>query len=599
MTFLENARAALLAERNSAGHWRGELSSSALSTATALIALHHVDPILHEKTLNNATSWLVENQNSDGGWGDTTISHTNISTTLLVWSALALREGVEATVDRAEDWIRAHVGSLDPLAIKAKVIERYGKDKTFSVPILMACALCGRLGASPEKAWRHVMALPFELAVFPRRWYGVLKLPVVSYALPALIAIGYARYVHAKPFFLLRPIRAWAWPRVSRLLTEIQPASGGYLEATPLTSFVTMALAGAGQKNHPVIPKAIAFILASIRSDGSWPIDTDLATWGTTLATKALTVSSESPPDFPSEERQKILTWLLDQQYRTVHPFTVSPPGGWAWTDLSGGVPDADDTSGALLAIHRLAGNDPEVQKRAAAGVTWLLDLQNRDGGIPTFCRGWGALPFDRSSPDITAHALRALTIWRPYFDKSLQDRIDKTTVKILSYLEKTQDADGSWTPLWFGNQHLAAENNKTYGTAHVLLALAEHKSAAVMNEQGRQWLVTTQSKDGGWSGGDPTKETSIEETALAIGALAIGGLTPELEKGLEHLHTLTNNGTHFPPAPIGFYFAKLWYWERLYPLVWTVEALERLAFDCRDGAFSAKKSISICDLSP
>ena len=32
--------------------------------------------------------------------------------------------------------------------------------------------------------------LPFELAAFPRPWFGALGLPVVSYALPALIAIG-------------------------------------------------------------------------------------------------------------------------------------------------------------------------------------------------------------------------------------------------------------------------------------------------------------------------------------------------------------------------------------------------------------------------
>ncbi len=75
MTFLENARAALLAERDSSGHWRGELSSSALSTATALIALHHVDATRYEEVLQNATAWLVKNQNSDGGWGDTTIRY--------------------------------------------------------------------------------------------------------------------------------------------------------------------------------------------------------------------------------------------------------------------------------------------------------------------------------------------------------------------------------------------------------------------------------------------------------------------------------------------------------------------------------------------
>ena len=46
--------------------------------------------------------------------------------------------------------------------------------------------------------------------------------------------------------------------------------------------------------------------------------------------------------------------WLLDQQYRQVHPYTNADPGGWAWTDLPGGVPDADDTPGALLAVLQL-----------------------------------------------------------------------------------------------------------------------------------------------------------------------------------------------------------------------------------------------------
>ena len=578
-TFLENARTALLAERNAQGHWTGELSSSALSTATAMIALQFVDADQHAGLIKGGHDWLRSTQNDDGGWGDTSISFSNISTTLLVWSALSLVDGAEDVISRAEDWIQEHVGSLDPDEIKAKVIARYGKDRTFSVPILMACALCGRLGGTPLEGWRRVLALPFELAAFPRKWYGALKLPVVSYALPALIAIGYARHFHAKPFFLFRPLRALTWGRVSRLLAEIQPESGGYLEATPLTSFVTMALAGSDQKDHPVISKAVEFIEASVRPDGSWPIDTNLATWATTLATKSLTTSEGAPSDFPEEERRKILTWLLDQQYQVVHPFTVSPPGGWAWTDLSGGVPDADDTAGALLALHRLASEDPEVQKRAAAGVTWLLDLQNRDGGIPTFCRGWGALPFDRSSPDITAHALRALITWKSKMPNSLQIRISKAITRILRYLESTQAGDGSWTPLWFGNQYLEAENNQTYGTAMVVLALAvlESASAVTMHQSGLDWLAGTQSANGGWSGGDSNQPTSIEETALAMSALSTGEPGPELKKAVEHLRLLTENGTRFPVAPMGFYFAKLWYWERLYPVVWTVEALERV----------------------
>jgi squalene-hopene/tetraprenyl-beta-curcumene cyclase len=42
----------------------------------------------------------------------------------------------------------------------------------------------------------------------------------------------------------------------------------------------------------------------------------------------------------------------------------------------------------------------------------------------------------------------------------------------------------------------------------------------------------------------------------------------------LEALLRLTRNGTEFPAAPIGLYFARLWYYERLYPRIAAVAAL-------------------------
>ena len=38
-----------------------------------------------------------------------------------------------------------------------------------------------------------------------------------------------------------------------------------------------------------------------------------------------------------------------------------------------------------------------------------------------------------------------------------------------------------------------------------------------------------------------------------------------------------SDGGRTFPAAPIGLYFAKLWYDEALYPLLFTVAALERV----------------------
>jgi squalene-hopene/tetraprenyl-beta-curcumene cyclase len=35
-------------------------------------------------------------------------------------------------------------------------------------------------------------------------------------------------------------------------------------------------------------------------------------------------------------------------------------------------------------------------------------------------------------------------------------------------------------------------------------------------------------------------------------------------------------SGRYQNPSPIGFYFAKLWYYEKLYPIIFTVAALGR-----------------------
>ena len=52
-----------------------------------------------------------------------------------------------------------------------------------------------------------------------------VRLPVVSYALPALIAVGQVRHHHRKPWNpLLRGLRALAIRPSLRVLERIQPA---------------------------------------------------------------------------------------------------------------------------------------------------------------------------------------------------------------------------------------------------------------------------------------------------------------------------------------------------------------------------------------
>ncbi|MAG57976.1 MAG: squalene--hopene cyclase [Planctomycetes bacterium] len=600
---LDAARARLIGHRTERGSFVGRLSSSALSTATASMACELASraETPHDADLaqlaRNARGWLALHQNEDGGWGDTTSSPTNVSTTTLCWVALGLApdpsSATTAGIAAAERWLQeACGGTLEPRVLARTIRDSYGKDRTFSVPILTTCALGGRLGEGRD-AWREVPSLPFELAALPHQLFQWLGLPMVSYALPALIAIGQVRHYHRPTWNpITRLARRFTGGRTLRILREIQPTTGGYLEAAPLTSFVTMSLVSMGLRDHPVVTSALDFLSSTVREDGSWPIDTNLDTWLTTLSTTALDVAPTAAT----------MDWLLDQHHAVEHPYTHAAPGGWAWTDLPGGVPDADDTASTLLALERGLEGSADLEPRApsdarerihqaaTAATAWLRNLQNRDGGIPTFCRGWGKLPFDRSSPDITAHAVRAWTAWRDRLSNPHPAAIDRATAAAIRYLVDSQRDDGAWIPLWFGNQSEPNQENPLYGTTRVLRAVITTRAPDAALDvrwrdagvRGLRWILDAQQESGGF-GGARNVSPSVEETALALETLAAWDLAGDDDPDQLHrairqaaawLIEATDRGTRFPKSAIGLYFAKLWYSEELYPLIFTVSAL-------------------------
>lgn len=561
-------------------HWDGELSSSALSTAVATIALGELDRAeavrQHESQIDTGLQWLATFQNDDGGWGDTTRSRSNLSTTALGWAAFGAAKRdhqFPKVAAAAEAYLKRAAGSLEHLV--PAIENRYGDDRTFSVPIVLTLAVSGRLG--PD-GWRKVKPLPFELAALPRSWFGILGLPVVSYALPALIGLGQAIHHHApsrNP--LARLLRRCSAARTLQMLETLQPANGGFLEATPLTAFVTMSLASMRQHRHPVARRGAEFLRASVREHGSWPIDTNLSTWVTTLSINAL----DRPLEILGPARAEAITdWLLRQQFSVRHPYTGAAPGGWAWTPLPGGVPDADDTAGALLALHRLNASSERTAHAASRGLKWLLDLQNNDGGVPTFCRGWGKLPFDRSAPDLTAHSIRAWDTWSTAVPEKLRTRAQRSATRAIRYLQQTQRPDGSWIPLWFGNEAAREEANPVYGTAQVVQALTIQGPQILrdIRSRGTQFLRGAQNPDGGW-GGDRGIASTLEESALALRAIVTAeGISEPVIRGLVWLLDQIEAGNWKTPSPVGLYFARLWYWERLYPIIHATAALGQIA---------------------
>jgi squalene cyclase len=558
---IDMLREKILAARSDEGNWRGQLSSSAISTSVALFALHISGKEENLPYVRNAAGWLKLTMKPDGTWGDSLESPSNMTATLLTYASLyALGEAPEQT----KKYLTDKFGGYSDSHIINGVLNYYGTDRTFSAPILMMCALAGVISD-----WEKTPQLPFELSVLPQRFFRFLQLPVVSYAIPALIAVGILRFRKGKRN-LFSPLRESFIPKSLKVLIRLQPNDGGFLEAAPLTAFVALCLTGAGLGDHSVTEKAMAFLKATVRKDGSWPIDTDLSNWVTTLCVKAL------GDDLSDKQR---MTEIIRRNASAVrHPYTGAQPGGWGWSDLSGSVPDGDDTSGALVALHTLC--EGVYYDEVTNGIRWLMDLQNRDGGMPTFCKGWGKLPFDRSSADISAHAVLAMELWKDQLPEPLKRRCKESILNLLRWIVNAQSAEGSWTPLWFGDQNASDEKSPVYGTATVVdyLSVSENPAAKMVADKGVNYLLSAQNEDGGWGGakGVASKATL---TARALAALS-SHLTEDdkaLERGVDFLYERYITGRLLEKEPIGLYFSRLWYSEELYSPTFLLYALKRL----------------------
>lgn len=592
----------LMKSRSGDGMWRGELSSSAISTSVSVFALQRIDSEKYSREIENGVCWLHKTMKADGSWGDSVESPSNMTATLLTYVSLF---AVGQAPQQARAYFNDKFGGDSEEALIKGVLNYYGKDLTFSVPILMMCALAGVI-----KSWKKIPPFPFELATLPQSLFRYLNLPVVSYAIPALIAIGICQMKRRGG--MLSPLRKLFIPKAMRILTKMQPEDGGYLEAAPLTAFVSMCLAEAckeGEKSefigHEVTQKCAKFLVDTVREDGSWPIDTNLSGWVTSLAGKViaplkpergtapLNLERGTAPLTPEGEKEcqergrlafdvgKLADIIKKNATTEVHPFTAAMAGGWGWSDLSGSVPDGDDTSGALVALHHLTQGT--LSQEVENGLRWLMWLQNNDGGMPTFCKGWGKLPFDRSTPDITAHAILAMGLWLPTLQGELKKMVQKSFDRMIEWMEKQSSHsvsgnNGAWIPLWFGDQDAADEKAPVYGTATAIdyLMSTHHPSAIKLAMKQIDFILHTQNEDGGW-GGNKGVRSKVTYTSRALAALEhfSGHYEEAKDRGWQYLYGRFQVGTLYEREPIGLYFSRLWYSEEMYNVTFLLRALQ------------------------
>ncbi len=195
------------------------------------------------------------------------------------------------------------------------------------------------------------------------------------------------------------------------------------------------------------------------------------------------------------------------------------------------------------------------------------------------FVKVWGKLPFDRSSPDISAHSLLAFELWQDALPKELRVKCRRSI-------------HGIWVGCGRFSHRMV--HGLLYGLEtkmrrmSVLLFMVRRwrwnicrlpdPLARKLAENGLRYLLDSQNEDGGW-GGAPKVASKITLTARALSALAS---YPEsdlksMERGFDYLYGMYQSGLLFRPEPIGLYFARLWYSEELYNHTFVLNALKKL----------------------
>ena len=458
-----------------------------------------------------------------------------------------------------------------PAEIAEAVRARYGKDRTFSVPILMTCALAGLV------EWREVPRLPFELACLPQSWFRFARLPVVSYALPALIAIGQCVH-HHRPSWnpLARAVRRLAEAKPAR--PDTHPAVQRRLPRSDAADQFRRTLRPGERRGRADSSRwsrrRSRFLVDSVRADGQLahrhePVDLgDDA--GRQRAGGRRTISTSL-----DQTATSCVDWLLGQQYRGTAPVHRGRPGAWAWTPLPGGVPDADDTPGAMLALANLGGDHAGSSRARRAD--WLLQLAEprRRHGRPSAAAG-------ACCPSTAAAPTSPPTPCEPCSRRGPMAHFERLYEAVCAAASPTcareQRPDGSWLPLWFGNQHAPDDLNPTYGTRRVLAAYRDLGLHGPRPGPTRRRLAARRPEPRRRLGRRRGTPSSVEETALAVEVLSATWCraSRRCAAGRRLARAARRGGTFAEPSPIGFYFAKLWYFERLYPLVFTVAALGR-----------------------
>jgi squalene-hopene/tetraprenyl-beta-curcumene cyclase len=610
---IDAARKYLFSAQHEDGYWCGELEADTTLEGDYIV-LHTLFGTEQNPRVRKAANYILQHQNEEGGWSIYPGGPTNLSASVKSYFGLKLA-GYKAD---------------HPAMVRAReVILRLGGVTEVNTFTKLYLCFFGQYD------YDAIPAIPPEIVLFPKWfWFNIYEISSWSRAMLVPLSICYAKKPFKKipdemgvaelfvggrdksrmhlhwdkkllswrNFFLVldriahwfervhvRPLRSVALRMAEKWMLERFEKSDGLGAIFPsiMNSAIAMRCLGYSVDDPQVIRALDEFEKLGIEEEETFRMQPCVSpVWDTAYALFAL---GESGVPANDPRMVKAADWILQKQVRTVGDWKVKnrkgEPGGWYFEFNNEFYPDVDDSAMVCLGLAQVEHPNGRYQRESVQrAIDWMLTMQCRNGGWASFDKNndrmvFQYVPFadhnamlDPATVDITGRMLEMLAAYG--YDKN-----HPAVKKAIAFVQKEQEADGSWFGRWGVNY--------IYGTMLVLRGLeaigVDHHEPCV--QQAAEWLRMTQNADGGWgetcgSYDDPNVKgqgsSTASQTAWAVmGLLAASDTRSDsVARGIAFLlRTQNKDGSWSEDAYTGTGFPRVFYlmyhmYRQYFPLI-------------------------------
>lgn len=593
----------LIERQNNNGSWHFCFESGTMTDSYMLLlmkALQIDDPHLSNRLIKR----IVRKQTEDGSWklyADE--QNGNVSATLecvlaLLYSGAKNMDDPE--IEKAYAFLQNHGGDQKASMLTKILLTLLGHRSWSDFPPfpveMLLLPLAKKTNLFQFVGYARVHVVP--ILIMAQQQYHI-KLPkyneIDTWLQPLKNAITMESFqtelstIHFSPTKALR--RRSLQAGIEFMLERIEPDHTLYSYMTS-TFFMIFALLSVHQTQYnqtiKLAYRGIKTFHFPLSSSTTHIQETTSTVWDTSLILYALQKAG-----LPAQHKTvyKGLHYLLGKQHvrqgdwARKNPHT--PPGGWGFSNINTINPDNDDTIACLRALAPSVYIHPSYQVAWERGITWLLSMQNKDGGWSAFEKNTD--PFylkwitdhtlrkvlaDPSTPDLTGRVLDFLGSTDCHPD---HPQIQKACQWLFTHQQK----DGSWYGRW-GICFI-------YGTWTALTGLSavKVKTSHPQVKKGLQWLLSIQNPDGGWGescASDhnqsyiPLHKSNLVQTAWALDALVTHYSKPNAEilRGIRCLIQLLHNEKDSYPTGAGFP-GQVYFYYHSYHYIWPLITLSRI----------------------